>query len=120
MQSEMTLARAAAVQLIFRSTYNLCFEIIRRPGGDNYFCEDSDAHDVNRNFLEYIKRYHGLFMGATTKSYGVREEIRGSGAAIKLVMLNAPKKVCVSTMRNQNNQIIMKLVCEQDAGIPSA
>jgi hypothetical protein len=93
MQGEMTLKRAGIVQLCFRSTYNLCFEIVRRPGEQDYFCQDSDAYDNNATFGDCIKQYDAMFMGAVGKSYGVREEIRGSGPAILQVLEDIPQKV---------------------------
>ena len=91
-QSEMGGERAAVVQLVFRSSYNLLFEIIRSTG-DEYFCDNADAHDINRNFLDCMDKYAKLYSGAAGKSYGVRNEIRGSGRAIKQVLPEAPELV---------------------------
>ena len=96
MQSEMNATRAATVQLSFRSSYNLNFEIVRHPGAEIYFCDVSDAHDMNHTFISCLDGFEKMFMGATQKSYGVREELRGSGAAIKEVLLDAPKVVGIS------------------------
>jgi hypothetical protein len=92
-QGEMTLQRAAIVQLCFRSSYNLCFEIVRRPGEEDYFCQDSDAYDNNSTFGDCIKQYDRMFIGAVGKSYGVREEMRGSGRAIVQVLDTIPELV---------------------------
>jgi hypothetical protein len=92
-QSEMDQRRAASVQLVFRSAYNLVFEIVRRPG-NAYFCDDSDAHDVNRLFLDCVDGYQTLYLGSSEKSYGVRDEIRGSGRAILEALPSAFQKAC--------------------------
>jgi hypothetical protein len=94
MQSEMPHTHAAVVQLCFRSSYSLNFEIIRRPGEQVYFPEDLDAHDVNKTYNASLDAFEKMFKGATHKSYGVREEVRGSGMAIKQVLMDAPIKVC--------------------------
>jgi hypothetical protein len=94
-QSEMAQRRAAIVQLTFRSAYNLVFEIIRRPGKD-YFCEDVDAHDVNHTFLDCVDKYGKMYKSSSEKSYGVRDEIRGSGRAINKALSAAPQKVSIS------------------------
>jgi hypothetical protein len=93
MQSEMPIKRAAAVQLSFCQSYNLNFEIIRRPGGSISLCEDGDAYAVNPTFMKCLDDLDKMYMGAQGKSYGVREELRGSGLAIKKALLCAPLKV---------------------------
>jgi hypothetical protein len=104
MQSEMPAKRAATVQLSFRQSYSLHFEIIRRPGGDRrfaggdvYFCEDGDAYAATPSFMKCLDDFDKMYMGAEGKSYGVREEIRGSGIAIRKALLEAPDEVCTST-----------------------
>lgn len=99
-QAAMENRRSRAVQLCFRSTYNLLFEAVRAPGKKEYFCEDADAYDVNpifhKNCEEFVKR----FRGSKGKSFGVREEIRGSGPAIKQALAVAPQKVSASLASN--------------------
>jgi hypothetical protein len=95
-QAETETTRMRAVQLSFRSTYNLVFESIRKPGTEAYFCEDVDAYDCSSGFLECCDKYKNLFKGARGKSYGVREELRGSGPAMKIVLQNAKERVCLS------------------------
>ena len=92
-QSEAELFRMRSVQLNFRSTYNLVFESIRKPGADSYFCNDDEAYDCSPAFLECCDRYMKIFQGAKGKSYGVREELRGSGPAMLTVLENAREKV---------------------------
>jgi hypothetical protein len=100
MQSEMAIRRAAIVQISFHQSYNLYFEIIRRTGndirqqgGDVYFCGDADACTVNAAFTRCLDGFDKMFMGAYNKSYGVREELRGSGQAIEIALQEAPNKV---------------------------
>jgi hypothetical protein len=92
-QSEAEVFRMRSTQLNFRSTYNLVFESIRKPGADSYFCDDDEAYDCSPAFLECCDRYMKIFQGAKGKSYGVREELRGSGPAMLTVLENARDKV---------------------------
>jgi hypothetical protein len=93
MQSEMDAVRGAAVQLCFRSTYNLVYEIYRRPGSTDSFCSDEDAYRHNTTYTHCMDGFKQMFLGAVEKSYGTRDEIRGSGLAIKQVLKQAPGKV---------------------------
>ena len=93
MQSEMTVARAGIVQLVYRQSYNLIHEIVRRPGEPVYFCEDSDAYNNNYAFASCLDDFQTMYLGSFDKSFGVREEMRGSGIAIKQFLIDAPRKV---------------------------
>ena len=95
-QADMEQQRSRVVQLPFRSTYNLVFEAIRRPGTKEYFCEDADAYDAGPNFTECCKKYISLFQGSGRKSFGVREEVRGSGPAIKEALIHARERASLS------------------------
>ncbi|KZP26425.1 hypothetical protein FIBSPDRAFT_949307 [Athelia psychrophila] len=91
-QSEMGKVRASLVQLVFRSTYNLTYEAVRRiRGGHDSFCEDSDAYQVNHKFTQSIEDYSKMMQGAQLKdhSHGCREELRGSATAIVEIIRNA-------------------------------
>lgn len=81
LQATMESDRKRAVQLPFRSTYNLIFEAFRRPGQEEKFCADSEAYANTAEFQQTCQDFITIYQGARTKSYGVREEIRGSGYA---------------------------------------
>jgi hypothetical protein len=84
MQVEMGLERQRIVQLCFRSTYGLCYQPVRRGrGGDIKFCKDSDAFHGNTQFRKSIRSHIRMLEGSKNKSFGVRDELRGSGAAIR-------------------------------------
>jgi hypothetical protein len=93
MQARMETVRSRAVQLPFRSTYNLLFESVRRPGQEEKFCSDAEAYDMSPVFKETCKQFSKIYKNSQTKSYGVREEIRGTGLAIKEAIRLATKKV---------------------------
>jgi hypothetical protein len=93
MQAGMEATRSRAVQLTFRSTYNLLFELVRRPGQDEKFCADKEAYNMSPVFQDTWKGFCRLMDGAHGKSFGVRDEIRGSGFAIKEAIQSALQKV---------------------------
>ncbi|KAG8217040.1 hypothetical protein J3R82DRAFT_7369 [Butyriboletus roseoflavus] len=89
LQATMESSRRRAVQLPFRSTYNLIFEAFRRPGQEEKFCADSEAYANTAEFQQTCRDFITLYRGAKNKSYGVREEIRGSGYAIMEALRSA-------------------------------
>ena len=83
MQAEMGAVRQRTVQLCFRSSYGLYYQPVRRGhGGDISLCTDVDAYDVNDAFRTSIQGYIKMLLGSEKKTYGTREEMRGSGRAI--------------------------------------
>lgn len=94
MQAEMKQRRSRLVQLCFRSTYNLCFEVVRTPNQTEYLCQDLDAIKVSDKFLAGCNSWKSLFRDAENRSYGVREEVRGSGLAIVKLLDVVYEKVC--------------------------
>ena len=93
LQATMETIRKRAVQLPFRSTYNLIFEAFRRPGQEEKFCSDAEAYANTAVFQQTCQDFTTIYQGAKTKSYGVREEIRGSGYAIIEALRSAWCKV---------------------------
>ncbi|KAF7968838.1 hypothetical protein HWV62_29196 [Athelia sp. TMB] len=90
-QAEMKQLYAGLVQFCFRSTYGLHYEPVRRVrGGHITLCEDRDAYHANSKFFSATSDYGRQLKSAGEKdhSYGVREEIRGSGRAICEVLEN--------------------------------
>ena len=93
-QSEMTQVRSSLVQICFRSTYGLHYEPVRRVrGGEISFCEDIDAYDTNAAFMKSCEDYIKMLNGGRSKSFGARDEVRGSGAAICEVLESLPSIV---------------------------
>ena len=93
LQATMESSRRRAVQLPFRSTYNLIFEAFRRPGQDEMFCADPEAYANTAVFQQTCHDFLTMYHGAKTKSFGVREELRGSGSAIVESLKSAWNKV---------------------------
>ena len=90
-QAEMSQTRSSLVQICFRSTYGLHYEPVRRVrGGEISMCEDSDAYRTNSAFKKSCNDYLKMLNGGRKRGYGVRDEIRCSGAAICEVLEDIP------------------------------
>jgi hypothetical protein len=92
-QSSMDQYRSHVVQIPFRQSYNLAFEAIRSPGKKNYFCDDKEAYNNTAEFQQCLSKYRTLLTSSEMKSFGVREEIRGSGRAIIEALKHCKNKV---------------------------
>ena len=93
-QAEMRADRAPLVQLCFRSSYGLYYEPFRRVrGGEIPFCDDWDAYYTNQTFFDSLGHYQRIMEEAKSKSLGVRDELRGSLAAVKELLEDLPDLV---------------------------
>ena len=97
-QAEMKQERLKRVHLCFRSTYNLYFEVVRQPGQTQYLCSDDNGIKVDDKFLESTDRWKSLIHATQPNSYGVRDEVRGSGQAIVELLQMVTEKVMSSTL----------------------
>ena len=89
-QAEMEQKRLAIVQFCFRSTYSLNYQPFRRSqAGEINLCEDIDAYEVNSTYRHNLDSHIKMMQGSLHKSFGAREEMRGSGTAICQVMQDA-------------------------------
>src|SRR5277367_5268209 len=51
---------------------------------------------MNSTYINCLNNFKKMYLGAVEKSYGTREEIRGSGLAIKQALKQAPEKVSIT------------------------
>jgi hypothetical protein len=99
-QAEMEQKRQAIVQLCFRSTYSLIYQPFRKShAGEINMCEDIDAYEVNSTYRSNLESHIMMMRGSLHKSFGAREEMRGSGTSIRQVMQNAAALVSVIRKR---------------------
>jgi hypothetical protein len=90
LQAEFPRDRSAATHMVFRSAYNLVFEIVR---GGITFCQNADAHAGNAMFHKCINNYITAYRNARERTYGVRDEYRTTIQAIKEILPVATIKV---------------------------
>jgi hypothetical protein len=92
LQAEFPRDRASVTHMVFRSTYNLFYELIR---GLIEFCENLDAYSNNVAFLKCINGYITTYTNARERTYGVRDEYRMSIQAIQKILPVAMSKVYI-------------------------
>ncbi|TDL13461.1 hypothetical protein BD410DRAFT_810525 [Rickenella mellea] len=93
LQAEMAKSLEWATHVNFRSSYNLLFEVVRRDGGKQvYHCEDGDAYTGNQTFQHCLEKKRKLFRTSRKKSFGVRDETRASGLAVRSMLDDAIQK----------------------------
>jgi hypothetical protein len=85
--------RQQAVHLISRISYNLAFEIVRNPGPAEYICSNIEAVKLSDRFTKACQSWLNLFNEGMQRSYGVRDEVRGTAAAIQDLLKVAHLKV---------------------------
>ena len=93
-QSEMHADRAPLVHLCFQSSYGLYYEPFRKVrGGEIPLCDDWDAYYTNKDFFGSLQNYQRIMEEAKGKSLGVRDELRGSLAAVSELLNDLPQLV---------------------------
>ena len=89
-QSEMEQKRSATVQHCFRSTYSLNYQPFQHSqAGEINVCKDIDAYEVNSTYRNSLESHIMMMRESLLKSFGARQEIRGSGTSIHQVMKDA-------------------------------
>jgi hypothetical protein len=97
-QAPMGKRRQMHTQFLSRSTYNLVFEVIRVGGRVQYLCSDADAIKAGDKYVDSCRAWKDLFHQAASKSFGVREEVRGSATAIFDLFSITLEKVLLSNL----------------------
>jgi len=77
----MEQRRQAIVQLCFRSTYSLNYQPFDALSREITLCEDIDAYEVNSTYRTCLEIHLMMMNGSLAKSFGAREEVRGSGTS---------------------------------------
>lgn len=93
LQAEMSSTRRRGTHIAFRQSYNLCFEVIRRPGTEFSICSEATAYQGNRSFTNAVNAVVSQLRDSAGKSYGVREEIRVGGNAVLPILKVVHQKV---------------------------
>jgi hypothetical protein len=81
-KAEMSAKSKKNRHIISRISYCLAFETIRSPGKEEYLCSDKDIVGRTQKFLDSVKSWSELFLSAQSRSYGVRDEVRGVAATV--------------------------------------
>jgi hypothetical protein len=68
--------------IVKRISYNLLFECVRQPGQRSYISSLDNAIQCNQKYLDGCTRWSKALEAGTTRSYGVRDELRASAFVI--------------------------------------
>lgn len=91
--AEMPESRAAQVGIVNRLTYSLDFEVVRKSGKEEYFADLKEAYHLTAAYLNSIELYMKMYKDARKKPYGLRDEWRVGGRAVKIILSAAVEKV---------------------------
>jgi hypothetical protein len=94
LKAEMLAKSKQDRHIISRISYCLAFETIRSPGTVEYLCSNKDVIERTPKFLESVRNWSELFLSAQSRSFGVRDEIRGlAPAVISFIPLSIEKVI---------------------------
>jgi hypothetical protein len=86
-QAEMPGKRKDTTHIVFRSSYQLLYEIFRTNRNElRAVCFESDAYNANPKFLKDCGGLVEAYERAMGKSFGVRDEWRMSGVAARDIL----------------------------------
>jgi hypothetical protein len=92
-KAAMKKERQQVSHLISRISYNLAFELVRNPGTEDYISSNMEAVKHSNKFIAGCHSWLHLFQKGMQRSYGVRDEIRGTAPAIQDLLKVALIKV---------------------------
>jgi hypothetical protein len=104
-KAAMKKERQQIVHIKSRISYNLAFELVRNPGTLNYIVSDIEAVKNSDRFLGASQSWLNLFKEGKQKSYGVRDEVRGTALAIQDMLKVASLKVQLHLLQYSSLQI---------------
>jgi hypothetical protein len=82
LQAEMAKNRSLRNHIVFRSSYNLAYEVTRRVNNKRDLFKEKSVYELDLDFLWDIDRAIKLYENdAGEKSFGVRDEFRIGGQA---------------------------------------
>ena len=93
LKAEMKSKNKQHSHVVSRISYCLAFETVRSPGTQEYLCSNKDIIERSPKFLDAVRNWSELFLTAQSRSYGVRDEIRGLGPLILEFLPTSIEKV---------------------------
>jgi hypothetical protein len=100
LQAEMSTKHMERSHVVFRSAYNLAYEVTRPLDNNRELFHDKDAYVLDPEYLNCIEQVSDIYTkDAAQKSFGVRDEVRMGGEAFCQVLYDL------------DFQVIFSLVC---------
>jgi hypothetical protein len=103
-QAEMSAERMRRTHILYRSAYSLHYETTRKKDNQPFFAEDGDAYELNENWIRACEDRENIYKGkAQERCYGVRDEYRVGGYAVKDILTNAYHLVRLVSQSNSSH-----------------
>ncbi|KAF8324807.1 hypothetical protein F5887DRAFT_902070 [Amanita rubescens] len=84
LQAEMPRSRSERTHILYRQSYNLAYEALRKADNTRELFKLQDVYQLNRRFRNEYKTVMEIYsIHAKKQSFGVRDEYRVGGAAMK-------------------------------------
>ena len=93
LKAEMKAKMKITSHIVSRLCYCLVFELVRNPGEGEYLCKDEEVVKRSETFLKATQNWVSLVGPATSRSFGVRDEIRGLSGAVLTLLQGSVKEV---------------------------
>jgi len=101
LQAEMPAQRRERSQVVFRSVYNLGWEVTRPLDNNRELFRDKDAYVLDPEYIHYIDQVTEIYThDAAHKSFGVRDEIRMGGEAFLRIVHDLDFEVITFNLRS--------------------
>jgi hypothetical protein len=91
--AEMTLRHAEQSHIIYRLSYNLCYEVMRNTSNQVVSCLEADAYHGSATLDAEIKNLCTQLRGGKSRSFGCRDEYRIGARGLKDFFLVAKDRV---------------------------
>jgi hypothetical protein len=87
LQAEQSIQRKERAHVIFRSAYNIAYEVTRKMNNQRDVFQEKDVFDLTDGYLKEVRKVILLYREHASRiSYGVRDEIRIGGRALGQLM----------------------------------
>ena len=95
LQAEQSADRKAMTHVIFRSAYNIAYEVTRRMNNKRDLFQEKDIYNMTERYFQEVQAVTMLYREHSAEvSYGVRDEIRLGGRALTPLMESIDRMVC--------------------------
>ena len=126
LQAELPRSRSERTHIIYRQSYNLAYEALRKADNQRELFKLQDVYQLNRKFRNEYKSVMEIYRDYAKKQpYGVRDEYRVGGAAMKDFMEHVDDMVsniletCVTILKLYITQVQSMMNSQPVLWLPS-
>jgi hypothetical protein len=111
LQAEMRAKHMQRSQVVFRSSYNLAYEVTRRLDNGRDLFVDKDAYVLHEDYLWNAEQVASIYtVDAANKSFGVRDEFRMGGRAMSHILDHLDDQVCLISIAKHQLTLLSRLM----------